>query len=265
MSRNRANKRLNQMKSKLRVGEQAYDKTDYLKEAPYQKKTFHLKDLKKVVPLTENQEAFFQAWYDGNRDGYANDLLVGHGVSGSGKSLLACYLALQSILDENTVYEKVVIVRSVVPSRDIGHLPGTEADKSAVYETPYRQTFDKLFPWSNSYENAKKIGLVQFEITSFLRGTTFENCIVIFDEMQNATEVELETVLTRLGKNARMICIGDTMQNDLGSKSGLARLMPVLKRTEGTAFVEFGLGDIVRSGWVRSYLIAKHKMLQKNA
>lgn len=253
------------MKSKLRAGEQAYDRTDYLKEAPHQKKAFHLKDLKKVVPLTNTQEEFFHCWYDGNCDSYTNDLLIGHGVSGSGKSLLACYLALQSVLDENTNYEKVIIVRSVVPSRDIGHLPGSETEKSAVYETPYRQVFDKLFPWSNSYENAKKVGLVQFEITSFLRGTTFENCIVVFDEMQNATEVELETVLTRLGKNARMLCIGDTMQNDLGSKSGLVKLLPVLKRTEGTAFVEFGLNDIVRSGWVRSYLIAKHKMLQKSA
>lgn len=265
MSRNRANKRINQMKSKLHAGEQAYDRTDYLKEAPHQKKAFHLKDLKKVVPLTENQEAFFQAWYDGDRSGYTNDVLIGHGVAGSGKSLLACYMALQLVLDENTDYEKIVIIRSVVPSRDMGFLKGTEEEKSDVFKMPYRQLFDKLFPWSKSFDNMCLMGLAQFETTSHLRGTTFENCIVVFDEFQNATEVEMETVLTRLGKNARMICIGDTMQNDLGSKSGISKIVPVLKRTEGTSFIEFGLDDIVRSGWVKSYLIAKHKLLQKNA
>lgn len=266
MSRNRANKRINQMKSKLRDGEQAYDRTDYLKEAHHQKKAFHLKDLKKVVPLTENQEAFFQAWYDGDRSGYANDVVCGFNSVGVGKSLMACYLGLQAVLDEDSPYEKLIIIRSVVPSRDIGHLPGDAGMKAAVYETPYAQIFDKVFPWSRSYENAKKLGLVQFEVTSFLRGTTFDNCIIVFDEVANATEVEFETVLTRLGRNCRMFLLGDFYgQNDLGSKSGFMKVYNVLKKTKGTAIVEFGPEDIMRSGWVKSYILSKMKQAEKNA
>lgn len=237
---------------------QLFDNSSYL-EAPQTKKSFHIRDLKKVVPLTNNQELFFQSWLAGNKDEYYNDVVCGLGAAGAGKTLLACYLGLQSVLDENSPYEKLVIVRSVVPSRDIGFLPGTAEEKSEVYKLPYKQVFDKLFPWSNSFKNAELFGLVQFEITSYLRGSTFENCVIVFDELQNATEVELETVLTRLGKNARMICIGDFLQNDLGSKSGLVKVLPILRKTEGTAFVEFGIEDIVRSGWVKNYLTAKHR------
>lgn len=263
MARNRQQKRLNKLKNEV-CQRQSFDRTEYLQETPQQKKAFHLKDLKKVVPITETQEEFFQAWYDGDSQGYTNDVLIGHAMPACGKTLISCYLGMQSVLDEHSPYEKLVIIRSVVPSRDIGFMPGSEDDKVSFYKTPYKQIFDKLFPWSNSFINAEKIGLVDFEITSFLRGTTFENCIVVVDEVQNMTEVELETVLTRLGRNSRLIAIGDHYnQNDLGSKSGFGKILPILKHTPNTVVIEFGLEDIVRSGWVKNFVIAKYKSAQR--
>lgn len=232
----------------------------YVPEPPQIKKSFHLKDLKKISPITPAQEELFFSWYDADREGYVNDVVMALGVAGSGKSLLACYLGLQSVLDPDTPYEKFIIVRSVVPSRDIGYLPGEEGDKVAPYTAPYKQIFNQLFPWQKTFENMQEVGLVDFEITSFMRGQTLENCIVFFDELQNTTEVELETVLTRLGKNARMILAGDIAQNDLGGKSGLSNILCILRNTGGTALTEFGIDDIVRSGWVKAYLKAKYKM-----
>lgn len=232
----------------------------YVPEQPPQvKKSFHLKDLKRITPMTPAQEEMFFSWYDADRGGYINDVIGALGVAGSGKSLLACYLGIQAVLDPDTPYEQLIIVRSVVPSRDIGHLPGEESEKVAPYTAPYKQIFNQLFPWQKTFENMQEIGLVDFEITSFMRGQTLENCIVFFDELQNTTEVELETVLTRLGKNARMILAGDIAQNDLGSKSGLSSVLRTLRNTEGTALTEFGIDDIVRSGWVKAYLKAKYK------
>lgn len=233
----------------------------YIQEQPPQiKKSFHLKDLKKISPMTPAQEEVFFSWYDADRGGYVNDVVMALGVAGSGKSLIACYLGLQAILDPDTPYEKLIIVRSVVPSRDTGFLPGDLHEKCAPYMEPYKQIFNQLFPWQKTFQNMQEIGLVDFEITSFMRGQTLENCIVFFDELQNTTEVELETVLTRLGKNARMILAGDIHQNDLGNKSGLSNVLRILRSTEGTSLTEFGIDDIVRSGWVKAYLKAKYKV-----
>lgn len=223
-----------------------------------QKKTFTLKDLKQIKPLTKTQEEAFYEWYDSDKEGYYNDVVCLTGAAGTGKTMLACYMGLQSILDPNTPFEKIVIVRSAVASREIGHLPGEEDDKISVYKQPYHYLFDKFFSYAKSFKNMEDIGLVQFECTSFLRGVTFDNAIVILDECQDTTAVEFETVLTRLGKNSRMFVVGDIWQNDLGSKSGFNEVLHVLKKTEGVSIVEFGVDDIVRSGFVKNYLVAKH-------
>src|SRR5574338_1152791 len=223
------------------------------------KKTLHLKDLKRISPITEAQEDLFFSWYDADKNGHMNAVVGAVGSAGTGKTMLACYLGLQAVLDEDTPYDKFVIIRSVVPSRNIGFLPGEEEDKVSPYKAPYRQVFDKLFPWTKSFDNMCSIGLVDFEITSFMRGQTFENCITLFDESQNTTEVEFDTILTRIGKNCRLIFAGDTKQNDLGS-SALSKALPILRATEGTAITEFRVEDIVRSGWVTSYLTAKYKI-----
>lgn len=224
-----------------------------------QKKTFTLKDLKSIKPLTKTQEEAFYEWFDGDSEGYYNDVVGLTGAAGTGKTLLACYMGLQAVLDPDSPFERLVIVRSAVASRDIGHLPGEEEDKISIYKQPYHYLFDKMFSYKKSFKNMEDIGIVQFECTSFLRGTTFDNAIVILDECQDTTSVEFETVLTRLGKNSRMFVVGDIWQNDLGSKSGFNEVLQILQRTEGVSIVEFGVEDIVRSGFVKNYLKAKYK------
>jgi len=223
------------------------------------KKTFTLKDLKPVKPLTKVQEEAFYEWFDGDSEGYYNDVVALTGAAGTGKTLLACYMGLQAVLDPDTKFDRLVIIRSAVPSREIGHLPGEEDDKISIYKQPYHYLFDKMFSYKKSFKNMEDIGIVQFECTSFLRGATFDNAIVILDECQDTNTVEFETVLTRLGRNARMFVVGDIWQNDLGSKSGFNEVFQVLQRTEGVSIVEFGVEDIVRSGFVKNYLTAKYK------
>lgn len=223
-----------------------------------QKKTFTLKDLKSIRPITPAQEEAVFEWFDADSQGYYNDVLCMIGAAGTGKSLLACYMAVQSVLDPKTPFTSVVIIRSAVGSRDIGFLPGEEKDKIGVYKQPYHYLFDQIFTYKKSFKNMEDIGLLKFECTSFLRGMTFDNSIVILDECQDTTAVEFETVLTRLGKDSRMLVVGDIWQNDLGGKSGFNEVLSVLKKTEGVAVVEYGLQDIVRSGFVKNYLVAKH-------
>lgn len=221
-------------------------------EQPDIKKKFTQHDINKIKPLTNNQLETFREWGQGQH-------LVLDGYAGVGKSFLAMYLALQTILDPDTDQDKIVIVRSAVQSRDIGFLPGTEEEKNSAYEKPYQQICDKLFRWKNSYNNLKEIGLIDFQNTSFLRGTTFDNAVVIFDEFQNTTEVESDTVATRMGENSRMIICGDDIQNDLGSKSSAKGFLNILRKMDEVSFIEFGLDDIVRGGFVKSYLMAKYR------
>jgi phosphate starvation-inducible protein PhoH len=220
---------------------------------PQIKKTFTLKDLKYIDALTEHQSEAFSAF-----NSEKIQVLSMLGYAGTGKTFLAMYMALKEVLDPETPYEKIVILRSVVPSREIGFLPGEMEDKIAPYEAPYRAICDKLFKFRNSYDNLKELGKIEFECTSFLRGNTFDNAIIIVDEIQNATEVEGETCITRIGDETRMIICGDDIQNDLGNKSGFMHIIPILRRTPGTYFIDFGLDDIVRSGFVKAYLTAKY-------
>ena len=221
---------------------------------PDVRKKFTLHDLRRLTPLTENQKLAFNQWADSD-----NTVLAMLGFAGTGKTALSCYLALREILDERTPYEKLYIIKSTVECRPLGSLPGDVADKVNPYKEPYRHIFDELFPFKKSFDNMESIGMVEFMPTAYLRGLSFNNCIVIFEECQDNTFTEGETVLTRLGNNARMIINGDFEQNDIGNKSGYRDIIPILRRTAGTAFVNFGLEDIVRSGWVKNYLIAKYK------
>lgn len=253
----RSARRLRKQVTRQREVDVRFAQNDF--DAAPQKKTFTLKDLKSIKPLTKTQEEAFYEWFDGDSDGYYNDVVGLTGAAGTGKTLLACYMGLQAVLDPDSPFERLVIVRSAVASRDIGHLPGEEEDKISIYKQPYHYLFDKMFSYKKSFKNMEDIGIVQFECTSFLRGTTFDNAIVILDECQDTTSVEFETVLTRLGKNSRMFVVGDIWQNDLGGKSGFNEVLQILHRTEGVSIVEFGVEDIVRSGFVKNYLKAKYK------
>lgn len=210
---------------------------------------FRLHDVK---PLTVNQQETFESWYQGQN-------LLLHGVAGTGKTFISLYLALEEILYRN-LYNKVVVIRSVVPSRDMGFLPGNAKEKARIYEEPYKEICDDLFGRGDGYEILKMKRMVDFTTTSFLRGMTFRDSIVIVDECQNMVMQELDTIITRMGDNSRIIFCGDFRQTDFqkeNEKSGLHRFMSILESLSCFDKVEFGTEDIVRSGIVKDYILSK--------
>jgi phosphate starvation-inducible protein PhoH len=209
--------------------------------------------LKKIEPLTTNQKLTFEA--------YAKEKnLLLHGIAGTGKSFLYLYLSLNQILNDNSRYKKVVIIRSVVPTRDMGFLPGNNKEKTKVYEAPYFAIFSELFGRGDSYEYLKQKGFVEFISTSFIRGVTLNNCIIVVDEIANMTGHELDSVITRIGQNCKVIFAGDFRQSDFtrnDEKSGLLNFMKVITKMRSFAFIDFQKEDIVRSALVKDYIIAK--------
>ena len=209
--------------------------------------------LKKVSPKTTNQEQIFKEFVNGK------NLLI-HGLPGTGKSFLSLYLALNEI-EQFREHHKITIVRSVVPSRDMGFLPGSIKDKAKVYEAPYIGICAELYGRGDAYEILKNKGVISFETSSFLRGMTIDNTIVIIDECQNMTYHELCTIVTRIGKNSKVIFCGDYRQTDLkydDEKSGILHFMKIIgsmKRYFST--VEMMVEDIVRSGLVKEFIIRK--------
>jgi phosphate starvation-inducible PhoH-like protein len=212
-------------------------------------------ELRHIQPLTANQERVWDAYEAGSN-------LMLHGYAGTGKTFLSSYLALREVLHYET-YKKVVIIRSVVPSRDMGFLPGTEKQKAEVYEQPYQEICDDLFGRGDGWKILKLKGLVEFTTTSFLRGMTFNDSIIIVDECNNMTFQEIDTVMTRIGNNSKIIFCGDYRQSDLHKpheKTGIKELMGITRRMPSFDHVEFGIEDIVRSGVVKEYIIQKTEM-----
>jgi len=210
--------------------------------------------LRQLEPMTKNQGIFLH-----NYNNYTCSVLAG--VAGTGKTLMAFYTALKDVYENRRrgPRRKIVIVRSAVPSRDIGFLPGDEDEKMEIYERPYRDLATLLFNEPQAYDRLKEKGIVEFMSTSFLRGTTIDEGVIIIDEAQDMTFQEVDTVLTRTGINSKVIVIGDRNQNDLGYKSGWDVLIGVLKRIEDTNIIWFNIDDIVRSDWIRGYIIAKEE------
>jgi phosphate starvation-inducible protein PhoH len=212
--------------------------------------------LKEIDPLTENQAKAFDA-YDSGKN------LLLHGIAGTGKTFISLYLALQDVTNNANDYNKVVIVRSVVPTRDMGFLPGNHKDKAKVYEAPYYIVANELFGRGDAYEILKQKNLVEFISTSFIRGTTLNDCVVVVDEIGNMTMHELDSVITRCGKNCKVIFSGDFRQSDLTreqERNGLKDFMRILDRMKSFEYVEFDENDIVRSGLVKEYIIAKDRL-----
>jgi len=223
-----------------------------MQQQSQKKKKLTVHDLYSINPLTEQQEEAFHAFHN-------HDVVSLLGSAGTGKTFLGCYMALKSIADGN--HKRLLLVRSAVPSREVGYLPGTLDEKEQVYERPYHAIFDQLIKYkSNNYTNMKEIGVVNFESTSYMRGETFDDTIVLFDEVQNASFQELDTVMTRCGENTKMIFVGDGRQADL-KKNGLEQFMTILRNMDCYGSVEFGVQDVVRSGIVKEYLIAKEELL----
>ena len=215
-----------------------------------------------VKPITELQKQVFATWKKGK-----NQFLFG--AAGTGKTFISLYLSLKDVFDLKKPYDKVVIVRSLIPTREIGFLPGDEEDKAALYQIPYQNMVQFMFEQPNEqqfntlYDRLKGQGSLFFLSTSFLRGLTFDNAIIIVDECQNLNFHELDTIITRVGQDSKIIYCGDFDQTDLvkqNEKNGLHDFLRILEEMDEFNCNEFTIGDIVRSGFVRNYLINKAKM-----
>lgn len=212
-------------------------------------------DIKTINPLTENQTKSFDAWEKGSN-------LLLHGIAGTGKSFISLYLALKELSYHNSYYKNITIIRSVVPTRDMGFLPGNVKEKSKAYELPYQTICSNLFGRGDSYDVLKNKHIIDFMTTSFIRGNTFNDSIIIVDEINNMSFHELDSIITRLGDNSRIILCGDYRQSDLkpSEKGGLHTFMKVIDHMKGFFHVEFDVEDVVRSGLVKEYIIAKETL-----
>ncbi len=215
-----------------------------------------------IKPIGDNQKAVFDTWKKGKCQ-------FPFGSAGTGKTFVSLYLALKDVMDLKTKFDRVVLVRSLIPTREIGFLPGDEEDKAALYQVPYQNMVQFMFEQPNEqqfntlYDRLKGQGSLFFLSTSFLRGLTFDNSIIIVDECQNLNFHELDTIITRVGQDAKIVFCGDFDQTDLmnnNERNGLHDFLRILEEMEEFNCVEFTLGDIVRSGFVRSYLINKIKL-----
>lgn len=215
-------------------------------------------ELKHIQPITDNQVITFNAFDQG-------DNLFLHGCAGTGKTFISIYLALKEIQNGRSRRRKLIIIRTAQSSKDIGFLPGTEKQKLEVYEAPYKAICAELYHRDDAYDILKQKGIIEFHSTSYLRGTTINDAIILVDEVQNQRYVELRTVLTRTGDHSRIILCGDTKQDDLTSDrykeaSGLKDMMKVFNFMGSMTTVQFEIDDIVRSGFVRDFIIAENKL-----
>ena len=215
-----------------------------------------------IEPLTDNQRKLFES-YDAGKH------IVAHGVAGSGKTFLCLFKALQDVLSEYTPYEKIYIVRSLVPTREIGFLPGSHDDKASLYQIPYKNMVKYMFQMPSDadfemlYGNLKAQETISFWSTSFIRGTTLDNCIIIVDELENLNFHELDSIITRVGENTKILFCGDASQSDLirqNEKNGVVDFMKILRQMPSFDIIEFEVADVIRSGLIKEYIITKMEL-----
>lgn len=224
-------------------------------EGPRKKKwTTH--DLQTIKPLTPHQEEMFHSFFQGQH-------ICAHGSAGTGKTLIALYLAMSEVVDKGRGADQVIIVRSPVQLREIGHMPGDLNEKISFYETPYKDVLSELFGRASTYDDMKDAGLIQFMPTTFIRGVTWDNTIVVVDEGQNLTFHEINSIMTRLGNNSKIIFTGDLPQSDLSKKNdvcGMDKFLKIIKDMRQFDDIEFTHHDIVRSEFVKSWIIASENI-----
>ena len=212
-----------------------------------------------VEPITDNQKVLFDSYAAGKN-------LVAYGAAGTGKTFITLYNAIKDVLDDSTPYERIYIVRSLVATREIGFLPGDYEDKSDIYQVPYKHMVKYMFQMPSDadfemlYGNLKSQDTIKFWSTSFLRGTTLDHAIILVDEFQNLNFHELDSIITRVGENSKIMFCGDATQSDLvktNDRNGIVDFMNVLRKMPSFDIIEFGIDDIVRSGLVKEYIVAK--------
>ena len=223
------------------------------------KKRINTDMMRDIAPLTENQKLLYNAYEE-------DKTLIAYGVAGTGKTFITLYNALRDVLDSETPYEKIYIVRSLVSTREIGFLPGDHEDKSFLYQIPYKNMVKYMFEMLTEadfemlYGNLKSQDTIGFWSTSFIRGTTFDKAIIIVDEFQNLNFHELDSIMTRVGQSSKIMFCGDATQSDLvktNERNGIIDFMRILRIMGSVDIVEFGVEDIVRSGLVKEYILAK--------
>jgi len=215
-----------------------------------------------IQPLTDNQQKLFD-YYDEGKNIFA------HGVPGSGKTFILLYKALKEVLNERSPYEKIYIVRSLVQTREIGFMPGREEDKKSLFEIPYKNMVKYMFqlPTDDDFEmlygNLKAQETISFWCTSFIRGVTLDNCIIIVDEAQNCSGHECFSVISRCGMDTKIMFAGDVEQSDLvklSEKNGIIDFLRIIDVMPSFEKIEFGVDDIIRSPLVKEFVIAKHSL-----
>jgi len=215
--------------------------------------------LVEIDALSDNQQRLFNSYKDGKH-------LIAYGCAGTGKTFITFYNALRDVLDERTPYERIYLVRSLVATREIGFLPGDHDDKADIYQIPYKNMVKYMFQMPSDadfemlYGNLKSQDTIKFWSTSFLRGTTLDNSIIIVDEFQNLNFHELDSIITRVGENSRICFCGDARQSDLtktNERNGILDFMRIIRSMPSFDVIEFDTEDIVRSGLVKEYIVAK--------
>ena len=223
------------------------------------KKPLNTDYLVDINPITDNQKRLFDSYGAGKH-------IIAYGAAGTGKTFITLYNALKDVLNENTPYDKIYIVRSLVATREIGFLPGDHEDKSSYYQIPYKHMVKYMFQMPSDadfemlYGNLRAQETIKFWSTSFLRGTTLDDAIIIVDEFQNLNFHELDSIITRVGENTKIVFCGDASQSDLtktNERNGIVDFMKIIRAMPSFEMIEFGIDDIVRSGLVKEYLIAK--------
>ncbi len=226
------------------------------------KKPLSMDYLIDIEPLTENQKVLFKSYKDGKN-------LIAYGCAGTGKTFITLYNSIKDVLNENTPYERIYLVRSLVSTREIGFLPGDHEDKADIYQIPYKHMVKYMFQMPTDadfemlYGNLRSQDTIKFWSTSFLRGTTLDNSIIIVDEFQNLNFHELDSIITRVGENSKIMFCGDASQSDLtksNERNGIHDFMNILRKMESFDIIEFEVGDIVRSGLVKEYILAKQSI-----
>jgi phosphate starvation-inducible protein PhoH and related proteins len=207
---------------------------------------------KSIMARTPNQQKLV-------KDFETNDLLFAIGPAGSGKTYTAIALAVRSL--KNREVKKIILSRPAVEAGEkLGFLPGDMKEKIDPYLQPlYDALQDMITPLK--LKEYMENGTIQIAPLAFMRGRTLSDAVVILDEAQNSTTMQIKMFLTRMGLNAKMIVTGEMTQIDLpyAQKSGLIDALEVLKNVKGIAKVEFDVKDIVRHKLVQRIVEAYEK------